>query len=189
MDAIVGMEGNGPSAGPPRNIGLVLASSDSVALDAVASKIIGLEPLKIHTTSIAHQRGLGVGDLARIEILGEKLADVKITDFELPSNAMLETMPGFVVRGLIGLLKARPEINTKACVGCRFCVESCPVEAMSITTKFPEIDYQKCISCLCCQELCPQKAVEMKQKHAIGRALAGIMSHSKDKRRAGYKSE
>lgn len=189
MDAIIGMEGNGPSAGNPRKIGLVLASSDGVALDAVASKIIGLEPMKIHTTAIAHQRGLGVGDLARIEILGEKLADVRIPDFDLPSNAMLETMPGFVVRGMLGMLKARPEINKKACAGCRFCVESCPVEAMSMTAKFPEIDYEKCISCLCCQELCPQKAVEMKQTHPIGRAIAGMVAHGKNKKRARYKSE
>lgn len=188
MDAVVGMEGNGPSAGNPRNIGLVLASPDSVALDAVASKIIGLEPLKIHTTSIAQQKGLGVGDLARIEILGEKLAQVQISDFDLPSNAMLETMPGFLVSGLLGMLKARPEINRKTCAGCRFCVENCPVEAISMAARFPEIDYQKCISCLCCQELCPQKAVEMKQAHPIGRAVAGIIGHRKNKRRAGYKS-
>jgi uncharacterized protein (DUF362 family)/Pyruvate/2-oxoacid:ferredoxin oxidoreductase delta subunit len=189
MDAIVGMEGNGPSAGNPRKIGLVLASSDCVALDAAASKIIGLEPLQIHTTSIAYQRGLGVGDLAKIEVLGEKLEDVLIPDFALPSNALLETMPGFLVQGMLGMLKARPEINTKTCAGCRFCVESCPVEAMNMTAQFPEIDYQKCISCLCCQELCPQKAVEMKQTNPIGRIVAGIISRSKEKKRAKYDSE
>ena len=41
MDAIVGMGGNGPNAGQPRKVGLILASRDSVAMDAVASSIIG----------------------------------------------------------------------------------------------------------------------------------------------------
>ncbi|GAI15207.1 unnamed protein product, partial [marine sediment metagenome] len=44
MDGIVGMEGDGPAAGPPRKIGVVLASQDLVALDAVASHIIGYAP-------------------------------------------------------------------------------------------------------------------------------------------------
>jgi len=114
---------------------------------------------------------------------------VRIYDFDLPSNAMLETMPGFLVSGMLGMLKARPKINSKACAGCRFCVESCPVEAMTMTANFPEIDYDKCISCLCCQELCPQKAVEMKQVHPIGRVIAGMVAHGKNKKRAKYISD
>lgn len=182
MDGIIGMEGNGPAAGNPRDIGVILASRDCVAMDAIASLIIGLQPLKIHTTSIAHNRGLGQGDPAKIEITGEPLEEVSIRDFDLPSNAMLDTMPGFLVKGLLGLLRARPEINSKACAGCRFCVESCPVQAMEMMGKVPRIDYEKCISCLCCQELCPQKAVEMKQVSRLGRAFAGMAGHHKKRK-------
>ncbi|MHB9093121.1 MAG: DUF362 domain-containing protein [Eubacteriales bacterium] len=186
MDGIVGMEGNGPSAGSPRDIGLVIASEDCVAVDAVASLIIGLEPSKVYTTAIAQNRGLGIGDPARLEITGEQLDKVRITNFDLPSNALLDTLPGFLVRGMLGMLKARPEINERVCVGCSFCVESCPVQAMKMAGKTPEIDYQKCISCLCCQELCPQKAVEMRQVNPFGRALAGIVGHNKKRKRARY---
>lgn len=186
MDAIVGMEGNGPSAGKPREVGLVVASEDSVAVDAVASSIIGLNPFDVHSTRIAHKRGLGVGELSGIEIQGLNLAEVKIHDFDLPSNAMLETAPGFIISGVLSLLKARPEINSSTCAGCRFCVESCPVEAMDMKGKVPSIDYKKCISCLCCQELCPQKAVEMKQLNPLGRALSGVIGTIKKRRRSRY---
>lgn len=181
MDAIVGMEGNGPSAGNPREIGLILASGDGVALDAVASSIIGLKPLRIHTTSIAHQRGIGNGDIDLIEIAGEKLNDVKIKGFNVPTNALLETMPGFLIKGVLSLMKAVPEINQTACAGCRFCVESCPVGAMKMSGKSPVIDYNKCISCLCCQELCPRKAVELKPANRLGRLIYTFAGHRKIK--------
>jgi len=75
MDAIVAMEGEGPSAGRPKKVNLILASRDAVALDAVASKIIGLDPLQILTTKYADERGLGVGQLENIEIIGERMQD------------------------------------------------------------------------------------------------------------------
>lgn len=183
MDAITGMEGNGPSAGTPRKVGLILASEDCVALDAVSSYIIGLPSTKVLTTVLADQRGLGTGELARIEAVGEILDDVVIKDYQLPSNAMLENMPAFLVRGFLGILQARPEIDKNTCLGCHFCIESCPVEAMKMVQGIPEIDYAKCISCLCCQELCPQKAVTMKQFHRIGRIIAGLIAYGKKRKR------
>lgn len=183
MDGIVGMEGNGPSAGNPRDVGVVLASTDCVALDATACRIIGLDPARVHTNVIASARGLGEMDAAGIELVGEPLDNVKIKDFDLPSNAMMETMPGFVIKGLLGMLRARPEIESGACAGCRFCVDSCPVEAMHMEGRVPKIDYSKCISCLCCQELCPQRAVQLKPVHPLGRVVAGIMGHGRKRRR------
>lgn len=186
MDGIVGMEGNGPSAGNPRKVGVVIAGADSVAVDAVASSIIGLNPFDVYSTRIAHRRGLGKGELKDIEVVGLPIAEAKVEDFDLPSNALLETAPGFIVKGFLGLLKARPEINRDTCRGCRFCVESCPVEAMDMPGEFPEINYTKCISCLCCQELCPQKAVEMRQSNPLGKVIAGIINSMKKRKRARY---
>jgi uncharacterized protein (DUF362 family) len=71
MDAVVGMEGEGPSAGVPKKIGLSLGSTDAVALDAVATRIVGYEPGRIFTTYYAQERGLGAGDIAILARKGD----------------------------------------------------------------------------------------------------------------------
>ena len=86
MDAVYAMEGEGPSAGSPKNIGLILASSDAVAMDAVAAKIIGLNPMQIHTTKNAAERGLGTARIEEMEILGEKY---KISPLGISNNRPL----------------------------------------------------------------------------------------------------
>lgn len=59
MDAVVGMEGNGPSNGLPKKVNAILASKDSVALDAVACKMVGIEPFMVPSTRLAHEQGKG----------------------------------------------------------------------------------------------------------------------------------
>ena len=86
MDGIVGMEENGPIDGPLRNIGIIAASTDSVALDAVCSSVVNYDPMEIPTTRIAAGRKLGVADMDKIEVLGEKIDDVKIRDFKRPTR-------------------------------------------------------------------------------------------------------
>ena len=89
MDGIIGMEGEGPGAGSPRKVGIVLASEDSVALDAVASTVIGYVPLQIPTIRIASQRRLGEANLEKIEIMGEGIEEVRIDDFIHPAKREL----------------------------------------------------------------------------------------------------
>ena len=60
MDAVVAMEGDGPTNGTPKQVGLILASPDGVALDVVASGIIGIDPSSLATTAVAARRGVGV---------------------------------------------------------------------------------------------------------------------------------
>jgi hypothetical protein len=52
----------------------MLASSDSVAIDAVAAKIMGFEPMKIDYIRLAHEDGLGVGRIEELEVLGEDIS-------------------------------------------------------------------------------------------------------------------
>jgi hypothetical protein len=53
---------------------VILASGDQVAIDAVAAKMMGFDPLSIGYIRIAHERGLGVGDVREIELVGDDLA-------------------------------------------------------------------------------------------------------------------
>ena len=89
MDAITAMEGEGPSSGGyVKKVGLIFASQDAVAVDAVATKIVGFNPLNIYTTLHAHERGLGIGAIEDIEIAGENIQDVQIKDFKRSAIAI-----------------------------------------------------------------------------------------------------
>jgi uncharacterized protein (DUF362 family) len=73
MDAFEAMEGQGPSHGHMVQMGLVLASDDVVACDAVTDALMGFANLESPLPRIAHQRGLGIADMERIEVVGEPL--------------------------------------------------------------------------------------------------------------------
>lgn len=159
MDGIVAMEGNGPRSGNIKELGLIIASSDSVALDSVASSIIGLNPSDVPTTVEANKRKLGEAELKKIEVVGESLRNVKVDGFKLPKMPALIHLPARLLNVLAPLGRFRPKINPKRCQQCNLCVDSCPVKAIEVYPYGYRIDYQKCILCLCCNEVCPHQAV------------------------------
>lgn len=81
MDGCVCGNGAGPRTMEPIIGNIILASEDQVAIDAVAAKIMGFEPLKIEDIKIAHDRGLGVGDVEQIEIRGMERKDFEKLNF------------------------------------------------------------------------------------------------------------
>jgi uncharacterized protein (DUF362 family) len=76
MDGTVCGDGAGPRTMEPKVKDYILASSDSVALDAVAAKMMGFEPMDIPYIRMCHERGLGTGELSQIEIAGEDISGV-----------------------------------------------------------------------------------------------------------------
>ena len=78
MDGTVMGDGAGPRTMIPREGNLILASSDQVAIDAIAAKIMGFDPLGIPYLRMCHERGLGVGDPREIEILGDDISGVNM---------------------------------------------------------------------------------------------------------------
>jgi uncharacterized protein (DUF362 family)/Pyruvate/2-oxoacid:ferredoxin oxidoreductase delta subunit len=163
MDGIVGMEGNGPSRGQPRAIGALLASIDGVALDTIASTILGYNPQDIATTRIAARQGLGENRLTNIKITGGRLEDFIQQNTLLPSNALLRKIPRGLLRWVLEkFLWAKPVSDKALCTQCAMCIKSCPVQAMKMGKLVPEIDESICINCLCCHELCPVGAIDIK---------------------------
>ena len=76
MDATVCGDGAGPRTMVPRVKNFLLASADSVAIDAVAAKMMGYNPMEIPYIRMCNEMGLGVGNPDNIEILGEEISDV-----------------------------------------------------------------------------------------------------------------
>ncbi len=77
VDATIGQEGMGPLLGIPVQMGLILAGQDLVAVDAIAGRVMGFAPEEVPITRAAAERGLGTLDDAEIEVVGERVADVR----------------------------------------------------------------------------------------------------------------
>ena len=174
VDGIIGMDGTGPSTGNPKELGMILASTDGVAIDVLLCDMLGKNPMKVPTNRIAAEQGLGEGDLSKIEVIGEAPL---IDDFNWPPNisGSLDMIPAPIARGLLKLFSSKPAIDTEVCTNCKTCVKSCPVDALIEKTPIPEFEYGECINCLCCMEMCPEKAV-FEQKSRFSRLISKISS-------------
>jgi uncharacterized protein (DUF362 family) len=75
MDGTTAGNGPGPRTMTPVIKNVILASADQVAIDAVAAKLMGFQPLDITYIRLAHERGLGVGDPRAIDLVGDDVSD------------------------------------------------------------------------------------------------------------------
>ncbi len=76
MDGTICGNGPGPRAMEPVRKDVILASADMVAIDAIAAKMMGFDPMKLDFIRLAHEHGLGVGDPNEIQVAGEDISDV-----------------------------------------------------------------------------------------------------------------
>src|SRR5437764_11404894 len=90
MDGTVAGDGAGPRTMFPRIKNYILASSDSVAIDAIAAKMMGFPPMEIPYLRMCHERGLGVAEPREIEVVGEDVSNV---------NFGFQTRKSFVIWG------------------------------------------------------------------------------------------
>ncbi len=182
MDGICALEGEGPGpGGRARFVGVMLASEDAVALDAVASAVVGLDREKIPTLAIAESRGLGVGALENITIVGESVSSCAVSGFVPNRSTVRSGAPRwpFTSSFVKNLVLERPVPDARLCTRCHQCRDICPARAISTTAKnekTPRFDYALCIRCYCCMEICPEGAIELQKgivKRIIMRRSAG----------------
>ena len=154
VDAVVGMEGNGPAGTDLREIGLILASDNAVALDAVIATMMGCAPERLRFLRKARAAGLGDYDLKTIEVIGELKP---LPDFKLPTLGSNPAMQA----AMHTRISMRPQADRQRCTGCGTCIEQCPVAALSMQDDLPRVDAGTCIACFCCQEICPEQAIAL----------------------------
>ena len=160
VDAVVGMEGNGPASPDLRDIGLLLASDNAVAVDAVMATMMGCDAGRLRFLQKAKEAGLGDFDLASIEVIGELKP---LLNFKLPPLGGEAIIHNEAVQELISnRTLLRPQIDPKLCTRCGTCIEQCPVSALSMGDDLPQVDADTCITCFCCQEICSEKAIALK---------------------------
>ena len=167
-DAIIGMEGEGPSNGSPRFIGVIGASTNAIKLDLASLKLINAEPEKMPTILKAVSRNL-ITDY-EFEVVGDNIEKYVVKDYDLVTPNLKKPyanfVPQFLQNFVHNIMTQKPKINQKDCRGCRKCFEHCPVKAISMVKKgnkmVASIDYNKCIRCFCCQELCPFGVIKIK---------------------------
>lgn len=169
MDAIVGLEGKqgiaieGAGFGNPRHVGLIMASTDAVALDTVAALVMGYNPMKVETIRVAKKREVGESEIGKIRVCGEQLDRVKVQDYKKASNAVIEFLPRFMAQKAVNqYIVSYPSIDATQCKGCGMCQKSCPVDAIEVALP-PRINLDVCIRCYCCHELCIHGAVQLKR--------------------------
>jgi uncharacterized protein (DUF362 family)/ferredoxin len=171
MDAVVGMEGNGPSNGQPRIIGKIIASNNAVSLDSVMARMMGVNPNRVRSINVAAKKGLGEIDLGKIEVLGDLEV---IENFRMPSTFALGTIHK-ASSFLFGLNVQSPFLVKERCIKCGICEKHCPSEALVIND-YPIIDKEKCIYCYCCMELCAEGAFELKDRLRNRLIVAGKLA-------------
>jgi uncharacterized protein (DUF362 family) len=161
VDAHVAMEGEGPAAGTPVPLGLIIAGNDGVAVDLVASAIMGWKPQEeVGTNYLAKQRGIGPKNLASVEVLGEKIESVKRV-FKKPEIHSDGEM----------FVKIRMPIycDESKCKSCGVCEKICPAQIITVQ-RIPSFDMNNCIQCFCCVEICPYNALRAIRPDECARA-------------------
>ena len=169
MDGIIGMEGNGPRNGDPVPLGVLLLSTDPVALDTVMCDLIGLDPMRVTTNGPGRRVGLGTYRSDEIEVVGDSLASARPGSFNVKRGAIRDLSSQGLLARIDNLIAQRPVLDTAKCVLCGLCVQACPVQPRALEwykgdqKQPPRYTYSRCIRCYCCQEICPEGAISVKR--------------------------
>ncbi len=173
VDAVVGMDGNGPTMGDAKPMGLLAASRSPHAADLVCAELIGLSREDVPTLEAAYERGLIPASWRELDIAGDVDA-FRVKDF---NNIGTKSEVVFFGEMLFGegtspfkrafgklmqkALSSRPGVAAGECVGCGQCAQICPAKAIAMKDRLPHIDRSRCIRCFCCQEFCPKGAMKV----------------------------
>jgi uncharacterized protein (DUF362 family)/Pyruvate/2-oxoacid:ferredoxin oxidoreductase delta subunit len=167
MDAVMAMEGNGPMNGSPRKVGAVLVSADPVAMDAVACRLVNLDPRFVPVLQPGQDAGLGTWDASCIDLAGDDIRKFVKHDFKVTRSPPVSLPERGVTRLIRNAIVTKPVISSRACTRCGSCIRACPVQPKALAwgadgNKYPpRYEYGRCIRCFCCHEICPSSAIRI----------------------------
>jgi uncharacterized protein (DUF362 family)/NAD-dependent dihydropyrimidine dehydrogenase PreA subunit len=170
MDGIIALEGPGPGNGYPKKVNVLLASVNPLALDIIASRIVGYNPLEIPTNKIALERGLLLKNMGDIIIKGTDPETIVVRDFKRIHKGGEAGIIFKYFKKKIPFLRRfseRPVFSSKLCSGCSKCIDICPVKILRFDNKKKNkilVNEAKCIHCYCCHEVCRERAIEIRRK-------------------------
>ncbi len=168
MDAVMAMEGSGPTSGQLRRVGALIASPDLAAADMLACHLIGLDPMRVPLLAAAREQGFGETHFERIRVIGD-WQSLCVPDFKRVEQVVdllrLLPLPRPALNWLRRQWTMRPQIIDGRCTRCGICEKGCPVTPSAIHPHAPPVgrlDDARCIRCYCCHEFCPSHAIELR---------------------------
>ena len=167
-DGIVAMEGNGPGAGDPRELGILAAAPDPGVLDQLLCEIVGFPPGDLPSLRAWWASGGEAVEDWSACLAGPALRDVAITNFRFARPLEVGGLPGPLQplqRVIRRLVEVRPHVQTAACSGCGACAKHCPANAIEMRREgtLATISPKTCIHCFVCQEICPEGAIDVRR--------------------------
>lgn len=163
MDAVVGMEGNGPNNGTPAALGHLLAGRLPEAVDVAMARLVGVAPARLaYLTHLYADAG------AAVTVGGDGLPS-PLPPFALPGTYRLDRLPAPLLKLASRLVTLQPDFTAR-CRACGVCVKACPAHALRLDGQRVVIERKKCFSCFCCQELCPHQAIDFRRS-LLGRVF------------------
>lgn len=170
MDGIMGMEGPGPARGVPVRLNVLMGSTNPLAMDIIATRIAGYNPLTIPTTRVALHRKSWLTSIDDILYDGPEFTTLIKHDFRrIPLSRFSNISVKFIMNriGFVRKFDRRPVFSPQNCSGCHKCIKICPVQAIKPSASSPRhiiLTDKKCIRCYCCSEVCSDNAVEIRRK-------------------------
>ncbi len=169
VDAVLCLAGQGKGVATiPTDLGVVVAGRDLVAVDSVCSRLMGIDPMEVHTTRIAAERGLGKANPTEIGVEGDSVEDCA-KEFERPGFELKRWKPlarrFYHMRGR----SVAPLVDKEKCKKCGTCAEICPTGAVRLSP-WPEIG-PECVRCYSCHYHCPEGAMKLRCRWYLRRSF------------------
>lgn len=175
LDAVVGMDGMGPTSGNPRPVGFLAASADPWALDAAVMDVLGLERTLLFT--LADAMANGAQEWLNVRLHGDSPESLRPESWNIPELRTLQMHGGFIEKRLPGFAKwlrsriAPRPVPKKDCIACGYCIAICPAKAMRLENQRLVIDDAACIRCCCCHELCQHNGMDIRSGGFLAKIL------------------